>query len=86
MDTLELYREHDGDYRWRYVASNGDILADSGEGYRRKRSALKGAGRALGLVADPGSDAPIVPGNTYQHPDGRTVKVIETLTTPSSTP
>lgn len=78
MDTLELYREQGGDYRWRYVASNGDTLADSGEGYRRKRAALKGAGRALGLVADPGSDAPIVVGATYQHPDGRSVKVIET--------
>jgi uncharacterized protein YegP (UPF0339 family) len=82
MDTLELYRGTDGDYHWRYVASNGHILADSGEGYRRKRAALKGAGRALGLVDAPGSDAPLVPGNTYQHPDGRTVHVVETLTTP----
>lgn len=83
MDTLELYREPGTkDYRWRYTASNGEILADSGEGYRRKRTALKGAGRALGLVADPGSDAPIVVGATYKHPDGRTVQVVETLTTP----
>ncbi|MGY4643640.1 YegP family protein [Cellulomonas sp. URHB0016] len=78
MDTLELYPGTDGDYRWRDTHTNGHVLADSAEGYRRKRAALKGAGRAFGLVSDPGSDAPIIAGNTYQHPDGRPLMVIET--------
>lgn len=76
MDTLELYREPSGDYRWRYIASNGHILADSGEGYRRRRAALKGAARAAG-ISEAGSDAPIIPGNEYARPDGRRVRVTE---------
>ncbi|AMV38097.1 YegP family protein [Planctomyces sp. SH-PL62] len=31
-----LYRDIAGEFRWRLVASNGRILADSGEGYKNK--------------------------------------------------
>lgn len=78
MDTLELYRDADRDWRWRLVAKNGRILADSAEGYRRKRDALKGAGRVVGVGEL--DDHPVIPGHTY--PRTGTVRVVETLTTP----
>lgn len=37
-----LYRGRDGDWRWRLVARNGRVVADSGEGYRRRRDCLRG--------------------------------------------
>jgi uncharacterized protein YegP (UPF0339 family) len=32
---FELYRDAEGDYRWRLRHQNGNVIADSGEGYRR---------------------------------------------------
>ena len=34
--TIQLYRDKAGKYRWRAVATNGNILADSGQGYVNK--------------------------------------------------
>lgn len=31
-----IYKDHAGEYRWRLVASNSKVIADSGEGYRNK--------------------------------------------------
>lgn len=33
---FELYRDKAKKWRWRLVASNGRIVADSGQGYRSK--------------------------------------------------
>ena len=30
----EIYCDDVGEYRWRIIASNGNIVADSGEGYK----------------------------------------------------
>lgn len=41
---FELFEDNAGEWRWRMVASNGRIVADSGEGYSTKsnaRSAIK---------------------------------------------
>jgi uncharacterized protein len=38
--TLDIYRDSRREWRWRLKASNGRIVADSGEGYRRKASAV----------------------------------------------
>ena len=46
-DTITLYRAPDG-WRWRYTASNGRILADSGQGYSRRADAVRGACRVVG--------------------------------------
>ena len=43
-DTITLYRAPDG-WRWRYTASNGRVLADSGQGYSRRVDAVRGACR-----------------------------------------
>jgi hypothetical protein len=39
---FELYADRDGDYRWRLVHDNGNIIADSGEGYASKQKARQG--------------------------------------------
>ncbi|HKL30461.1 MAG TPA: HVO_2922 family protein [Natrialbaceae archaeon] len=40
--TFELYRDREGKYRWRLRHDNGNILADSGEGYASKQKARQG--------------------------------------------
>jgi hypothetical protein len=40
--TFELYRDREGQYRWRLRHDNGNILADSGEGYASKQKARQG--------------------------------------------
>ena len=39
---FELYKDAKGEYRWRLIASNGQIIANSGEGYQAKESAVNG--------------------------------------------
>jgi uncharacterized protein YegP (UPF0339 family) len=33
MDVVHTYRDIAGEYRWRRVSENGQVVADSGEGY-----------------------------------------------------
>lgn len=40
--TFELYEDHAGDWRWRLRHSNGNIIADSGQGYASKAKAKQG--------------------------------------------
>lgn len=42
QSTFELYRDSSGEWRWRLVVSNGNIIADSGEGYKSKQGAKRG--------------------------------------------
>lgn len=37
---FEMYKGHDKQWRWRLVATNGNIIADSAESYRRKKDCL----------------------------------------------
>lgn len=37
-----IYKDRKGEWRWRFVAPNGRIVADSGEGYKRKGNAIRG--------------------------------------------
>lgn len=46
MDRIEVFRDVRGEWRWRKVARNGEIVAVSGEGYTRKWSARRAARRA----------------------------------------
>jgi uncharacterized protein len=39
---FELYKDAKGEFRWRLVASNGQSIATSGEGYKEKTSAKAG--------------------------------------------
>lgn len=46
-DVVVIYPAADG-YRWRYVAQNGQVLADGGQGYSRRGDAVAGAQRVTG--------------------------------------
>lgn len=37
---FEVYKDKKGEFRWRFVATNGEIIADGGEGYSTKQNAL----------------------------------------------
>jgi uncharacterized protein len=39
---FELYKDAKGEFRWRLVASNGQTIANGGEGYKAKDSAING--------------------------------------------
>jgi uncharacterized protein YegP (UPF0339 family) len=39
---FEIYRDRAGEYRWRLVHRNGNVLADSGEGYASRQKARQG--------------------------------------------
>jgi len=54
---LEIYRDGRREWRWRLKASNGRILADSGEGYRRRASIYEAVGRVKSILA---GDVPVM--------------------------
>ena len=39
---FETYKDNSGEYRWKLVHTNGQIIANSGEGYKAKANALNG--------------------------------------------
>ena len=39
---FEVYKDKSGEYRWRLVHTNGQMIASSGEGYKSKESAMNG--------------------------------------------
>jgi uncharacterized protein YegP (UPF0339 family) len=55
--TFEVYEGKDEKWRWRLVHDNGNVIADSGQGYSSKRSAQKGLRsvkrNALGAPVEP---------------------------------
>ena len=42
MTKFQIYQDRKGEYRWRLRASNGEIIADSNEGYSSKTSCKHG--------------------------------------------
>lgn len=46
-DRIDVYEDDAGEWRWRLIAPNGQILADSGEGYSRRSDAKRAATRAF---------------------------------------
>ncbi|MGZ6222635.1 MAG: YegP family protein [Syntrophales bacterium] len=39
---FEIFKDGKGEFRWRLVVSNGQIVATAGEGYKSKESARAG--------------------------------------------
>lgn len=39
---FQIYRDRQRQWRWRLIAMNGKTVADSAEGYRRRRGCLHG--------------------------------------------
>ncbi len=50
--TFELYADEGGDYRWRLRHRNGNVIADSGEGYASKSNATDAIERVRAHVPD----------------------------------
>ncbi len=42
MSKFQIFQDRKGEYRWRLRARNGEIIADSNEGYSRKASCKHG--------------------------------------------
>ena len=42
MAKFELYKDDAGEFRWRFISSNGRIIADSGQGYKNKSDCQNG--------------------------------------------
>jgi uncharacterized protein len=40
--TFEVYKDGNGEYRWRLRTGNGQVIATGGEGYSSKANALGG--------------------------------------------
>ncbi len=50
--VFDVYRDTVGEWRWRLWAKNGKVVADSGEGYKRKAGAVRACDTILeGLSA-----------------------------------
>jgi uncharacterized protein YegP (UPF0339 family) len=39
---FEIYKDKAGEFRWRLVHTNGQVIANSGEGYKAKANAAGG--------------------------------------------
>jgi uncharacterized protein YegP (UPF0339 family) len=52
---FELYKDTAGEFRWRFVAANGNIIATSSEGYKAKVDCQNG----INLVKKEGAAAPV---------------------------
>lgn len=44
-DKVIVFRDASGEWRWKRVAANGEIVADSGEGYVHRQDCEDGAAR-----------------------------------------
>ena len=56
MNYAEVYEDRKGEWRWRIIAKNGKIIADSGEGYNSKtvcKNRLKALDEVLSNICDP---------------------------------
>lgn len=55
MAKFQIYKDTKGEFRWRMKAGNGEVIADSNEGYKSKDSCENG----IALVKRDAADAPI---------------------------
>lgn len=46
-DSIDVYQDAGGDWRWRLQAGNGKIIADSAEGYETSAGAYRAASRVF---------------------------------------
>lgn len=53
MAKIIIYRDSKDEWRWRVVAANGRVLADSAEGYDSKHNVERALDRDLELLRAP---------------------------------
>ena len=68
LAAFEVYRDAENEWRWRLVARNGKIIADSAEGYSSKMSALNAVDTVRSVARDARIDAERTDGEAI--PDG----------------
>ena len=56
--TFELFVDRAGEHRWRLVHDNGNVIADSGEGYASRQKAQQGL--ESGKENAPGAEGVVV--------------------------
>jgi uncharacterized protein len=56
MAKFEIYKDKAGDFRWRFISSNGRIIAVSSEGYSKRLNCEHG----IELIKTDGKKASIV--------------------------
>lgn len=49
---FEVYKDKAGEYRWRLLAANGQLTADSGEDYTRREHAHRAIAALLASIND----------------------------------
>lgn len=49
---IEVYEDKAGEFRWRLLFANGQVAADSGEGYTRRDDAHRAISTVLKGLAD----------------------------------
>ena len=52
MPKIEFYTDTQGEWRWRIVAENGEIIGASSEGFASKRNASDNLDRLANALAD----------------------------------
>ncbi len=70
MSKFQIYQDRKGEYRWRLRARNGEIIADSNEGYSRKASCKHG----IDLVKQQAASATVEDQTESQEGSDRTEK------------
>lgn len=53
---FEVYQDDAGEWRWRLIAANGKLIANSGEGYKRRGDCYHG----IELIQLSAADAEVV--------------------------
>lgn len=53
-ENFTVYKDQTGQWRWRFVAANNRILADSAESYHNRMDAV----HAIGIIKTAGATAP----------------------------
>lgn len=57
-DKTIIFQDKAGEWRWKRVAGNGEIIATSGEGYTRLSDAERAASRAFMAPDGPDDEDP----------------------------
>ena len=55
MADFQLYKDKSGEFRWRFVSTNGRIICASSQGYARKAGAV----RSIEIIKEEGPEAPV---------------------------
>lgn len=53
---FEVYPDQEGDWRWRLRAANGEIVADSAEGYEERVGAYHAIARLVAILTTAGPE------------------------------